>query len=68
MNELPSVDDLLGRGSFWDGDKAKAPNGHSYWRFQIFKYPDKHTYVLENYWLPREGGGWELEQIVKRLW
>lgn len=44
MNELPSVDDLLGKGSFWDGDKAKAPNGQSFWRFMIFKYPNKHTY------------------------
>lgn len=66
--EIPTVDELLGKGHFWDGDKAKAPNGHNYWRFMLFKYNDKCTYVLENHWHPRVAGGWGLEQVVKKLW
>jgi hypothetical protein len=67
MNEFPTVDDLFGVGQFYDGDKGKMPNGDSYWRFMIFKYFHL-TYVLENHWNEREGGGWELEQVIKRLY
>ena len=62
MSELPTVDDLFGLGQFWDGDKLQL-NGEMYWRFMIFKYPDKHTYVLENR-LKDDG---TFESIVKRL-
>ena len=68
MNNLPSVDDLFGFGQFYGGDKSVLPNGESYWRFMIWKHPNKQTYVLENHWNEKEGGGWELEQMVKRLY
>lgn len=63
---FPTPDDLFGMGTPWDGDKAEAPTGQSYWKFLIFKYKDKHTYVLENHILEK-GDGHIMRSVVKRL-
>lgn len=67
MNDLPTPDDLLGLGQFWDGDKAVSPDGKTYWRFMIFTYKDKRTYVLENQIVIKENG-YEINQVVKKLY
>jgi hypothetical protein len=67
MNDLPTPDDLLGIGSFWDGEKGKDPNGKTYWRYMIFTYKDKRTYVLENQ-IVINPKGHTINQVVKRLY
>jgi hypothetical protein len=64
-SDLPTPNDLLGIGNFWDGEKAKDPDGKTYWRYMIFTYKDKRTYVLENHIEPETR---KINQIVKRLY
>ncbi len=67
MNDLPTPDDLLGLGSFWDGEKGKDPDGKTYWRYMIFTYKDKKTYVLENQIVIKPDGH-TINQVVKKLY
>jgi len=68
--ELPTPEKLMqiSFAQFWNGEQAKAPNGTIYYRYMIFKCKAGGAFVLENHWIPREQGGWELDQIVKRLY